>query len=112
MEAIPRYRFERLVRDALDQLPDELLSILDNVVIQVDDRNPDEPSLLGLYDGVPHGDRNGDTGPDVISIYRLAHCEAVIDETELAAEVTVTVIHEIAHAAGIDDERLDELGWG
>lgn len=101
-----------MVRHALDQLPEELVSVLDNVVVQVDDRHPDEPMLLGLYDGVPHLERNGDSGPDVISIYRLAHCDAVDDEAELAAEVTVTVIHEIAHAAGIDDDRLDELGWG
>lgn len=101
-----------MVRQALDQLPEELVSVLDNVVVQVDDRHPDDPTLLGLYDGVPHIERNGDSGPDVISIYRLAHCDAVDDEAELAAEVTVTVIHEIAHAAGIDDDRLDELGWG
>ena len=111
METVPRYRFERLVADALDDLPDELLAVLDNVVIQVEDRHPDDPDLLGLYDGVPHTERSGQEGPDVVSIYRLALCEMCDDDEDLAEEVYVTVVHELAHAAGIDDERLHELGW-
>ncbi len=111
MEPLPRYRFEQLVADALDELPDELQPVLDNVVVQVADRDPDEPDLLGLYNGVPHTERTGQEGPDVVTIYRLALCEACDDLDELADEVYVTVIHEIAHAAGIDDERLHELGW-
>ena len=109
---VARYKFEAMVTDALDDLPDELLHVLDNVVVQVVDRNPQEPTLLGLYEGVPHTERNGTDGPDVVSIYRFALCEACADLEELAEEVYVTVIHEIAHAAGIDDERLHELGWG
>ncbi|HEU4841653.1 MAG TPA: metallopeptidase family protein [Ilumatobacteraceae bacterium] len=111
MDVVPRYRFERLVADALDDLPDELLAVLDNVVVVVEDRHPDEPDLLGLYDGVPHTERSGEEGPDVVSIYRLALCEMCDDEDDLAEEVYVTVVHELAHAAGIDDERLHELGW-
>lgn len=111
MEILPRYRFERLVVDALDDLPDELQPVLDNVVIQIHDRNPDEPDLLGLYEGTPHTERRGDEIPDVISIYRLPLCELAEDIDDLAEEVYVTVIHEVAHAAGIDDERLHELGW-
>jgi predicted Zn-dependent protease with MMP-like domain len=109
--ALPRYRFERLVAEALDDLPDELVGVLDNVAVHVEDRNPDEPELLGLYEGVPHTERTGHEGPDVVSIYRLALCEACDDEDDLAEEIYVTVIHELAHAAGIDDARLDELGW-
>jgi predicted Zn-dependent protease with MMP-like domain len=109
--ALPRYRFERLVAEALDDLPDELVPVLDNVVVQVEDRNPDDPELLGLYEGVPHTERTGHEGPDVVSIYRLALCEACDDDDDLAEEIYVTVIHELAHAAGIDDARLDELGW-
>ena len=101
-----------MVVDALDDLPVELLPVLDNVVVQVHDRNPDEPDLLGLYEGTPHTERYGDELPDVISIYRHALCDACENEVELAAEIYVTVIHEVAHAAGIDDDRLDELGWG
>jgi len=112
MDPVPRYRFERLVTEALDDLPDELLPVLDNVVVRVEDRNSDEPDLLGLYDGVPHTERTGMEGPDVVSIYRLALCEMCEDEEDLADEVYITVIHEIAHAAGIDDARLHELGWG
>jgi len=108
---IPRYRFERMVADALDDLPDELTAVLDNVVVQVADRNDDEPDLLGLYEGVPHTERTGHEGPDVVSIYRLALCEACDSEDDLAEEVYVTVIHELAHAAGIDDDRLHDLGW-
>jgi predicted Zn-dependent protease with MMP-like domain len=109
--ALPRYRFEQLVAEAIDDLPDELLPVLDNVVVRVEDRHPDDPELLGLYDGVPHTERTGNEGPDVVSIYRLALCEACDDEDDLAEEIYVTVIHELAHAAGIDDDRLDELGW-
>jgi predicted Zn-dependent protease with MMP-like domain len=111
MDVVPRYRFEAMVADALDDLPDELLPVLDNVVVRVVDRNPDEPTLLGLYEGVPLTERNGTDGPDVVSIYRFALCEMCDDLEELADEVYVTVIHELAHAAGIDDDRLHELGW-
>lgn len=111
MEVVPRYRFEQLVADALDDLPDELLPVLDNVVVQIHDRNLDEPELLGLYEGTPHTERRGDEIPDVISIYRMPLCELCDDLDDLAEEVYVTVIHEVAHAAGIDDERLHELGW-
>ncbi|HEY3485101.1 MAG TPA: metallopeptidase family protein [Ilumatobacteraceae bacterium] len=111
MEPMPRYRFERLVAEALDDLPDELLAVFDNVVVQVEDRHPDEPDLLGLYEGVPHIERTGAEGPDVVSIYRLPLCEMCDDDDDLAEEVYVTVVHELAHAAGIDDDRLHELGW-
>lgn len=111
MELVPKYRFDRLVSDALDDLPDELQHVLDNVVVQVHDRNPDEPTLLGLYEGVPHTERTGHEGPDVVSIYRHALCEMCDDFDDLTDEVYVTVIHEVAHAAGIDDARLHTLGW-
>ena len=111
VEVLPRYRFERMVAEALDDLPDELLPVLDNVVVQVHDRHPDEPELLGLYEGTPHTERWGDEIPDVVSIYRIPLCEMCADLDELADEVYVTVIHEVAHAAGIDDDRLHELGW-
>jgi predicted Zn-dependent protease with MMP-like domain len=111
VDPIPRYRFERMVAEAIDELPDELQAVLDNVVIRIEDRNHDEPTLLGLYDGVPHTERSGMEGPDVVTVYRLALCEMCDDIDDLADEVYVTVIHEIAHAAGIDDDRLHELGW-
>jgi predicted Zn-dependent protease with MMP-like domain len=109
--SVPRYRFEQLVAESLDELPDELAGVLDNVVVRVEDRNADDPDLLGLYHGVPHTERTGHEGPDVVTIYRNALCELCDDEVDLADEVYVTVIHELAHAAGIDDDRLHELGW-
>jgi predicted Zn-dependent protease with MMP-like domain len=111
MDPMPRYRFERLVTEALDELPADLQAVLDNVVVRIEDRHPDEPDLLGLYDGVPHTERTGHEGPDVITIYRRALCDMCDDEDELAEEIYVTVIHEVAHAAGIDDDRLHDLGW-
>jgi len=102
MDVVPRYKFEAMVADALDDLPDELQFVLDNVVVQVFDQ----------YEGVPHTERSGMEGPDVVSIFRLALCEACDNVEQLADEVYVTVIHELAHAAGIDEDRLHELGWG
>ena len=112
METVPKYKFDRMVADALDDLPDELHHVLDNVVVQVLNRHPDEPTLLGLYEGVPHTERTGQEGPDIVSIFRLALCDMCRDMEDLENEVFVTVIHEIAHAAGIDDDCLHELGWG
>ena len=74
MDPVPKYRFDRMVREALDDLPDELHHVLDNVVVQVIDRHATERDLLGLYEGVPHTERTGQEGPDVVSIYRLALC--------------------------------------
>lgn len=111
MDILARYKFEQLVTEALDDLPEELLPVLDNVVVQIHDRHPDEPELLGLYEGTPHTERLGDELPDVVSIFRVPLCEMCADLDELAEEVYVTVIHEVAHAAGIDDDRLHELGW-
>ena len=104
-------RLDGSVADALDDLPDELAGVLDNVVVHVVDMHPDDPDLLGLYEGVPHTERTGQEGPDVVSIYRLPLCELCDDLDDLVEEVYVTVIHELAHAAGIDDDRLHELGW-
>lgn len=109
-----REAFEQAVDDALEEVPEELLDLLDNVVILVEDEAPDgDPELLGLYDGVALTDRGDDWGqlPDRILIFMnatLAICETV---EEVRAEVAITVVHEIAHHFGIDDERLHELGW-
>ena len=112
MEPIPRYRFERIVQDAIDLIPDELSAVLDNVAIIIEDSAPDEPDLLGVFDGVPITERNDSEAPSVITIFRHPLCACVANERELIDEVAITVIHELAHAAGIDDDRLDELGWG
>ena len=107
-------RFEALVAEALDLIPDELSEAIDNLAVFVVDRSPEEPDLLGLYDGIPLTDREHYGGmimPDRIFIYRLAICDICDDEEEVVEEVRNTVIHEVAHHFGIDDERLEELGW-
>ncbi len=111
-----RERFEELVAEALDTVPAELLELVDNCVVLVeDDAPPDDPDLLGLYDGTPLTERDSTyvmAVPDRITIFRnptLRMCES---EDEIVEEVRITVVHEIAHHFGIDDDRLHELGWG
>jgi predicted Zn-dependent protease with MMP-like domain len=114
VKPLPPAQFEELVADALDEVPAELMALLDNVVVLVEDRNPDEPDLLGLYDGYALTERGWDYGgalPDRIMVYRAAICEICDDEDQVVEEVTITVVHEIAHHFGIDDERLHALGW-
>ena len=114
LDVSPR-RFEELVDDALDSIPPDLLGLLDNVVIQVADEDPDEPTLLGLYNGTALTDRLTDYTfalPDTITVYRLPIVAVCEDEDEVAHEVAVTVVHEIGHHFGIDESRLHELGWG
>jgi predicted Zn-dependent protease with MMP-like domain len=114
MDPIDEHRFEDLVGQALDQLPEDLGHLLDNVVVLVDDRHPEE-DLLGLYEGVPLTERDdyGDLAlPDRITLYRLPLCECSDDLDHLREEILITVVHEVAHHFGIDDDRLHRLGWG
>ena len=109
------HRFDELVGDALDQIPPQLASAIDNVVILVADRNEEEPDILGLYEGVALTERDSwyaGSLPATITIYREALLEVCESEAEVVDEVAITVIHEIAHHFGIDDDRLHELGWG
>jgi predicted Zn-dependent protease with MMP-like domain len=114
MDPLPVERFEELVGEALDGIPDELWDRFDNVAVVVEDQHPDDPDLLGLYEGIPLTDRFDYAGvlPDKISIFRLPLCAMCADERELVDEVRVTVVHELAHHMGIDDHDLHELGWG
>jgi predicted Zn-dependent protease with MMP-like domain len=108
------HRFDELVSDALDQIPPELTAAIDNVVVLVEGRHPDEPDLLGLYEGIALTERDSSYGgalPDAITIYRDALLDICETEDDVVEEVTVTVVHEIAHHFGIDDDRLHELGW-
>lgn len=107
--------FEQLVVDELDLLPDEMVDGLDNVVFVVEDRPEDGTlDLLGLYDGLALTER-GQYGlgelPDRIIVYRESHLEQCDSEDELREEIHTTLVHEIAHFYGIDDEQLHELGW-
>ncbi|GAA3349703.1 metallopeptidase family protein [Amorphoplanes nipponensis] len=111
-----RERFEELVGEALDEVPPELLKVMSNVVILVEDLPPDGGmGLLGLYEGTALTDRGWDYAgvlPDRITIYRLPTLHVCDTETDVIDEVAITVVHEIAHHFGIDDQRLHELGWG
>ena len=112
---LTRRRFDELVADALDTIPPEFTRAMDNVVVLVDDRHADDPSLLGLYEGVALTERTSDYGgvlPDRITIYREAILDVCADEDEVVDEVAVTVVHEVAHHFGIDEETLHRLGWG
>jgi predicted Zn-dependent protease with MMP-like domain len=112
---IERAAFEALVNQALDEIPDELATLIRNVVVLVEDEPPsDDPDLLGLYDGVALTERYGDYGmelPDRIFVFRNPLQEMCGSEEELVEEVRITVVHEIAHHFGIDDDRLHELGY-
>ncbi|MFC6011735.1 metallopeptidase family protein [Nocardia lasii] len=114
-ERMPASRFEELVGDALDQIPPRLAAAIDNVVVLVEPRNDEEPSLLGLYHGIALTERDSyyaGSLPDTITIYREAILDICETDADVVEEVAITVIHEIAHHFGIDDDRLHELGWG
>ena len=108
-------RFEALVVEALDDLPEALAKRMENVMVRIRDGRS-TGTLLGLYEGVPLTER-GDYGaggppmPDRVTIYRLPICSMCETEDEVTEQVRITVIHELAHHYGIDDDRLHELGW-
>ncbi|MET3951434.1 metallopeptidase family protein [Arthrobacter sp. UYEF36] len=114
--------FEAAVHDALDRIPPDLAKTMNNVAIFIEDDYTPQPGddpdtvLLGLYEGVPLTERDSwwDAGslPDRITIYRQPILEICETREDVIEEVTVTVVHEIAHHFGISDDRLHELGWG
>jgi predicted Zn-dependent protease with MMP-like domain len=113
---VSRERFEELVGEALDSVPPELAALIDNCVVLVEEEPPaDDPDLLGLYEGTPLTERDTSYSfvePDRITLFRQPLLELCADEAEVVREVRTTVVHEIAHHFGIDDDRLDELGHG
>ena len=113
MQPVSPCEFEELVADALDTLPPELSAHFSNVVVVVEDEHPDDPDVLGLYDGIALTERESYSGvlPDRISLYRIPLCLLAEDLDHLVEEIAITVVHEFAHHVGIDDDRLHELGW-
>lgn len=106
--------FEQVVAESLDHLPDSISERLDNLVVVVEDRDPHEMDLLGLFEGISLLDRGLDYAgvlPDRICIYVDSHLALGLDREGTAREIRRTVLHEIAHHLGINDRRLDELGW-
>ncbi len=97
-------RFEEHVRRALDLLPPPLAKALENVAVVVEDEDPDDPDLFGLWESHPYL-------PDKITIFRRPLAESFPDPKELEEEIRITVLHELAHYFGIDEDRLDELGY-
>jgi predicted Zn-dependent protease with MMP-like domain len=108
--------FDVLVDDALSGIPAELTALVDNVVIMTEDwPPPDQPDLLGYYDGVPLTERDSMYGgvlPDRIVIFREAILQICWTVDDVVREVNITVVHEIAHHFGIDDDQLHRLGYG
>ena len=107
--------FEDHVRRAVDSLPPELRRAMSNVEIVVEDENPEDPDLFGLYLGIPLVERDSHYAgvlPDKIAIYRLPLEDEFGDDPDvLEDEIRITVLHEIAHHFGLDEDRLAELGW-
>ena len=110
-----RERFEELVSEALDDVPGELSALIDNCVVLVEDLPPaDDPDLLGVYDGTPLTERDSAYTmalPDRITIFRVPILRLCTSDEQVRDEVRITVVHEIAHHFGIDDDALDELGY-
>jgi predicted Zn-dependent protease with MMP-like domain len=106
-------QFEEMVADALDGLPAELGEVMQNVAVTVQ-HETGPPGLLGLYEGIPltsRGTQYAGVLPDRITIYHQAICAICQTPADVVQEVRRTVIHEVGHHFGIDDARLDELGW-
>lgn len=106
--------FDECVNRALDTIPDALVALIDNCVVLVADEPPAGEDVFGFYDGIPLTERGSDYGgvlPDRILIFREPHLQACADLDELVEEIHVTVVHEIAHHFGIDDDALAELGY-
>jgi predicted Zn-dependent protease with MMP-like domain len=107
--------FDDLVADALDRLPPELTAFLDNVVVLVEEEPPpEEAGVLGLYVGTPLTER--DSGytfrpPDQVLVFRGPLLRMCSDLEELTAEIGITVVHEVAHHFGTDDDQLHAWGW-
>ena len=111
---LTRQEFEQIVDRVLDELPGDIASKLDNLVVVVEERHPQGEDLLGLYEGISLADRGMDYAgvlPDRITIYMDSHIEMELDRFGTIEEIRRTVLHEIGHHLGIDDARLSELGW-
>ncbi|MCI9887716.1 metallopeptidase family protein [Micrococcales bacterium 31B] len=105
--------FDAAVADALDQVPDEFHSAFDNLVIFVEDEAPDGEDILGVFDGLSliEAAEGPSFEPNRITIFKNNILDICEDDDEVRHEVFVTVMHELGHYFGMDEERLHELGW-
>lgn len=121
---VTRERFQGIVAEALDAIPPELAEHLENVAVVIEDEpdeetlldlglDPEVDSLYGLYQGTPLGERDALHAalPDRIVIYYLPLSEDFTDDYHLRREIRRTVVHEVGHFFGFDDERLGEMGY-
>jgi predicted Zn-dependent protease with MMP-like domain len=107
-------QFDEHVRAALDELPPHLARALENLAVVVEEEHPDDPDLFGLFQGVPLTERSSAAPPgppEKISIYRRPLEESFADPDDLREEIRITVLHELAHYFGIEEDRLAELGY-
>jgi predicted Zn-dependent protease with MMP-like domain len=104
--------FEEQVSAALNDVPPELAAALENVAIVVEEEDPDEPDVFGWYDGLGPGRDRAGALPDRIVLYRRPLEEAFSDPVELRRQIRITVLHEIGHFFGLDEDRIRELGYG
>lgn len=115
-----QHTFERIVHETLDDLPQWAIDCVDNLRVVVEEwprpeQDPEGDGLLGLYEGIPLHERGPEYYaelPDTIFIFRQPHLELGLPVPELTSEIRRTVLHELAHYFGIDDDRLDDIGWG
>ena len=107
-----RERFEQLVSAAIAEMPEEFRKLLENVAIIVEDRHPDE-DLFGLYEGTPLPERGAEAPlyPDRIWIFQEPIEQECEDEDQVKEEIRLTIMHEVAHFFGIDDDALDDMGY-
>ena len=98
-------RFEQHVEQALASLPPDIAARLENLAVLVEDEDPDDPDLFGIFE-------THEYLPATIRIFRLPLSEEFPDPVELQRQIRITVLHEVAHYFGIEEERLDELGYG
>jgi predicted Zn-dependent protease with MMP-like domain len=116
---VRRGEFETIVDEALGELPEWVVEAMENIHVVVEewpppDREPEGQMLLGLYEGVNLHDRaSGYSGflPDRITLYMGPHLALRLPPSRLKRQIRKTVLHEVAHHLGIDDERLHELGY-
>lgn len=113
---LPEERFDELVDEALALLPTQVLDSLDNVIIVTEDEPEDGSDVLGWYEGIALTDRDTSYGmghlPDRVVLFRGPLTRMCADEEELLDEIAITLMHEIGHYHGIEEDRLHELGWG
>lgn len=105
--------FDDHVSAALDSLPPNLAAALENIVVVIEDEHPEDPDLFGLYEGIPLPERGDMAGelPDRITVFRIPLEEEFPDPADLEREIRITVLHEIGHYFGLDEDRLTQLGY-